>query len=219
MKKHTIYINAGHGSIDPATGKYMTFPTHGKFYEYEGRGYTAYEGVTNRIFAMLFEQAMQNTGIRIVRTYHRINDMDNYQRTQIANADFMRTRPDKALWLSWHSNAFGMQSKGQSQAPRGYSIFTSEGETTADSCAKLILDETELATAKRFGIMFRKDMRDNNPDFDINFDELTLTYMPAVLIENLFFTNYDDATLLLNKDYQQAVIQATKTAVLKWFEL
>lgn len=213
-----IYLNAGHGGMHPQTGTYMTFPTHGKFYEFVGKGYTAYEGRTNRIFAQLFETAMEGTGIQIVRTHHPFLDRQNTERTQIANAHFMRTRPKKALWLSWHSNATGMDSRGESQPARGYSIFTSAGETSADSCAKLIFEETQKATQARFGVTFRSDMRDGNPDFDINFDELAFTFMPAVLIENLFFTNYEDAMLLLDKSYQEAVIKATKIAVLKWFD-
>lgn len=213
----TIYLNAGHGSINPSTGKYMTFPTHGKFYEFVGKGYTAYEGQTNRLFASLFQKAMQATGIRVVMVHHAFLDRYNQERIAIANQDYYSTKPEKALWLSWHSNAYGMSAKGASQEPRGYSIFTADGESPADNCAKLIFDEVRKATEQKFKTSFRADYTDQNPDFDIDFEELYYTAMPAVLIENLFFTNYEDAMLLLNKEYQKAVIEATKKAVLQWF--
>ena len=215
MKKK-IYLNAGHGGIHPITKKYCTFPTDGKFYTFAENGITAYEGQTNRIFANLFGVAMIGTDIEIVQTHHNFWDRANQDRLARANLDFTNTKPDKALWLSWHSNAVGMQSTGKSLEPRGYSIYTSQGNTQADDCATLIFNEQRKATAK-FGVTFRQDLQDGQPDYDINFEELAYSKMPAVLIENLFFTNYEDYKLLLNSEYQLATVQATKKAVLEWF--
>jgi N-acetylmuramoyl-L-alanine amidase len=201
----------------------MTFTGHGKFYHFTEHNQTAYEGELNRVYAKMFEEAMQGTGIEIVKVFHPFMDRYNQERIAIANQDYAKTKPTKSLWLSFHSNAYGMASSGASQEPRGYSIFTSDGESPADDCATLIWQKTKEAT-EVLGMTFRADYSEGydrkkaaQPDYDINFEELAYTMMPAVLIENGFFTNWKDVLLLQDKTYQQAMIKATKEGVLQWF--
>jgi len=45
------------------------------------------------------------------------------------------------------------------------------------------------------------DLKDGDTDYEANFYVLINTVMPAVLLENLFFDNYADASLLMDKKY------------------
>ena len=47
-------------------------------------------------------------------------------------------------------------------------------------------------------IKFRSDIEDGDHDRERNFFVLKKTAMPAVLIEHLFFDNYEDARLLMD---------------------
>lgn len=219
MKKPVIYLNAGHGGIHPITKAYMTNPADGKFYHFTEAGkvvFSAYEGETNREFARAFHTAMKDTGIDIVPVYHAFLDTPNSERIRIANSHFWQNKVQKALWLSFHSNAVGVVSKGESQAPQGYSIWTTDGVTPSDKIADIITGEVKKI-APNFGIKILEDRSDYDCDFEANFYELYYTNMPAVLMENLFFTNIKDAKLLKNTAYQKAYAQAVKTAVLQWF--
>jgi N-acetylmuramoyl-L-alanine amidase len=216
-----VYLNAGHGGLHPESRKYMTFPSHGKFYHFTDNlgeiTYSAYEGETNRIFAEKLNLELSTQGIEVLKVYHPYMDRYNQERVFLANQHYRKYKALKALWLSFHSNAYGMSSKGASLAPQGFSIFTSEGDTDSDRAAELIFNQVK-AEAKLFGISYRTDYRDRQADFDINFDELYFTDMPAVLIENLFFTNIKDAQLLKNPEYQKAIAKAVCAGIMQFFK-
>lgn len=214
LQKIVIYLNAGHGGLDPITGEYKTFPTDGKFYHFLNPNevfFSAYEGHTNRIFAEMVGKELEKLGAQIVKTYAPVEDRLNRDRLLIANSHWAKAKQEgkRGLWLSFHSNAIGMNHTGTSQEPRGLCIFTSPSATESDAFAKTWLGEILIAS-KGFGIT-------NRGCLEANFEELVGTSMPAVLIENLFFTNIDDAKLLVNPVYQRAITQATKEAVLKHF--
>lgn len=219
----TLYVNAGHGGLDSA-GNYRTFAHDGKHYEIvDNAGSTImrnFEGVTNRIFATLIMDKARKLGAEVIQIHENIIDTWNWQRTQKANKHYAVSMQDKSkrqrryLWLSLHSNAFASTFKGLSTSPRGIEIFTSIGKTFSDDIASLIMKELEN-DLQVFNVPFRKDFSDRDGDKEANFEELVSTAMPAVLIENLFFTNETDAKLLLNKEYQTTFTDAVIKALLQ----
>lgn len=214
LQNLVVYLNAGHGNIDPTTGKYKTFPQDGKFYQFLEKGkvtFTAYEGQTNRYFADQLALKLVALGAEVVKTYHPIEDRLNQDRLFIANSHWAIAKQagKRGLLLSFHSNAVGTSYQGASQEPRGLCIFTSVGKTESDQFAEVWLQNIMQKT-KAFGIT-------NRGLLEANFFELTGTLMPAVLVENLFFTNIEDAKLLINSDYQQAIVEATANALLSYF--
>lgn len=219
----TLYVNAGHGGLDSA-GSYRTFAHDGKHYEIvDNAGKTImknFEGVTNRIFSKIIMDKARELGAEVIQIHEDVMDTWNWQRTQKANVHFAISmqskikRNKKYLWLSLHSNAFASTFKGLSTSPRGIEIFTSIGKTFSDDIASLIMNELETGL-KDFNVPFRKDNSDGDGDKEANFTELVATAMPAVLIENLFFTNETDAKLLLNKEYQTAFTDAVIKALLQ----
>ncbi len=212
-KLPTVYLNAGHGAIHPVTGKYMTHPRHGKFYIFEDKANeVAYEGVLNRLFAEAFALEATALGLRVIKVYHPFLDLPNVARLAIANGDYLKNKPVKSLWLSFHSNAFGMAGKGVSLSPRGFSLFTTEGETRADAIGEKVLRAVKTLVPP-YGFSVREDRIDGDGDFEANFDELYFSMMPAVLMENLFFTNFDDFALLRNASYQKDFAKVVADAV------
>jgi N-acetylmuramoyl-L-alanine amidase len=214
LQNLVVYLNAGHGNVHPQTGKYMTFPQDGKFYQFTEAGkviFTAYEGQTNRIFADQVALKLVELGAEVVKVYHPIEDRLNQDRLFIANSHWAKAKQagKRGLWLSFHSNAVGISHQGASQEPRGLCIFTSAGKTESDQFAQVWLQNITAKT-KPFGIT-------NRGLLEADFYELTGSAMPAVLIENLFFTNIEDAKLLINPDYQQAITEATINALLSYY--
>lgn len=214
LQNVVIYLNAGHGNLDPTTGKYKTFPQDGKFYQFTEAGkvvFTAYEGQTNRYFADQLALKLVELGAEVVKTYHPIEDRLNQDRLFIANSHWLKAKQagKRGLWLSFHSNAVGTAYQGASQDPRGLCIFTTAGKTESDQFAQVWLNAITEKT-KPFGIT-------NRGLLEADFYELTGSAMPAVLIENLFFTNLEDAYLLRTPKYQQAIVEATVNALLSYF--
>lgn len=216
---YMIYVNAGHGGIHPETGEYRTFKSHGKFYEFtDGAGniiFKSFEGETNRLIAEKFIRLLELEGIPYMRVYHPFEDRTNQERTAIANAHYQSKSP-LGLWLSFHSNAFGISSRGPSQSPRGFSIFTSRGATLSDLVADVWFVEHQKLAGN--SIQYRLDLSDRDKDFEADFHELIWTNMPAVLVENLFFTNIEDARLLYSEAYQELSARACFNTVMRTIE-
>jgi N-acetylmuramoyl-L-alanine amidase len=222
MSRIVVYFDAGHGGLD-SKGNHMTFAGHGKFYCFDESGETAYEGVLNRIYASKIEAYLIEAGIEVVRVYDAVFDRQNHERVRIANEHFYTHKPEKALFVSQHFNAMGMASSGKSQPARGFSIFTSQGETDSDRCANLVYDKVE-AIAQKYGLQMRADFTDGrnkagklNPDYDINFEVLARTVMPAFLAETAFFTNILDYQLACREDFQNEYAKVVAEGIVAWF--
>lgn len=214
-----IYLTAGHGSFEK--GVNYTDPRWGKVYHFIENGkriFSAYEGETNRIFAKKFMEAMKGAGIQVIQMHHDLLDMPHNTQIQRANAHFVRNKPTKALWFSMHSNALGSKSEGASIPTRGYSAWTSIGETKSDKIATLVIDAVTPICEKYGMPVLRQNWGDGDSDYEANFDETALTFMPAVLNELGFFTNLVDAKLLKNENFQNEIVTAYKEAILQYFK-
>lgn len=206
-KKILVIVDAGHGGNHPETGAYMTFPWDGKRYAFtEPDGSVDFEireGVVNRAIADIFEGLCKDVGLPTFKVYHAYLDRTNTVRAQLANrmAAQMRAKGvQDSVLMSFHSNAFGMQPKGVGETPKGWSVWTTRGSTRSDALATIWFNEVE----KEFGkeLAYRKDLSDGDVDWEANFEILWSTEMPAVLVEQLFFTNKEDARLLLDEKVQ-----------------
>lgn len=216
--KATIYLNAGHGGM--LNGKYMTFPEHGKFYQFTGSQgnpiETAYEGVLNRTYAKVLESKLLNAGFDVVKTYHETNDMTNHERANIANANYKNKINKRSCWVSIHFNASTMNTKGIGEKARGACIFTLNGQNESDLISQSVWDEFKKRT-KSFGITYREDLRDGDSDFEAGFEEFNLTLMPAYLMETLFFDNWHDLQIAKRNEFVEAVTDAHLYGLLNYF--
>jgi N-acetylmuramoyl-L-alanine amidase len=202
-----VLIDAGHGGLRKGVGTdaYVTYPSkcaqhkNGFFHSY---GWF-FEGVFNRSLAAYLEQDLLDYGFTVKKVYENINDTSLSKRCAIANnyaANFK-----ESVLISIHGNA------AQNNKARGWEIFTSPGITKADSLASSISLEVQLATP---GWIHRFDKSDGTKE--ANFAMLRQTNMPAVLSENGFFTNYDDAKLMIDKEWQQRISKAHAKGVLAY---
>jgi N-acetylmuramoyl-L-alanine amidase len=209
MNKYCVYYDAGHGGINPQ-GLYTTAPskmfehTHGNFH----KDSIFYEGVKNRIVANLVIDNLEKDNIKVIKVYHEYNDTPLSARVNTANTMFKAGT--KGIYISEHSNATGDHSA------RGISVWTSEGQTQSDVLAEDFIKRLQLAH-DNLGIsrVMTDSKVDKDMDYEANFYVLKNTIMPSVLIENLFFDNYEDACMLMSEKYltKYALLQ---TEWIKW---
>lgn len=182
-----IILDFGHGGIDE-NGNYTTAPS--KMYKFEN-GEIAYEGVLNRqIGGYLYTYLKDNTNLNILCTVKEDDptDISLQQRVRFIN----QYTAYETLFVSIHCNA----GKGS-----GFEIFTTKGTTNSDKLAECIADEIEILY-KELNLKLRYDFSDGDKDKEENFFVLRNTYCPAVLIECLFFDNYEDYKFLKDPNFQ-----------------
>jgi N-acetylmuramoyl-L-alanine amidase len=206
-----VFLDAGHGGIDPETGSYTTglkkmFTHKDKQYH---RGGDFYEGVKNRLYCDMIADQLEDYGVNVIKVYHEYEDTPLHRRVNIANQYNKDIQP--GIYLSEHSNAIS----NPLHNAKGLSVYTSKGYTQSD----------ELSTI--YGRTFRKDLdgvtryrmgQDGQYDHEENFYVLRKTDMPAVLFENLFFDNPEDADKLHNKSYAYKYVNAFVDATIECLE-
>jgi N-acetylmuramoyl-L-alanine amidase len=220
-QKIKIYVDAGHGGNHPSTGAYMTNPRDGKRYIFvDAAGKELLdirEGVINRLIANEFCNLLQKEGFAFQKLYHDYLDRSNTERCLIANQDYQiqKVKGVKCILLSFHSNANGMIMKGIGDSAKGWSVWTTRGNTESDRFASIWFEKTKAMVGNQ--ITYREDRSDGDADWEADFDILFHSLMPAVLVENLFFTNYQDALILNSAEYQKKSAQVALEAVKTFF--
>ena len=205
-----VILDAGHGGIDPKTGRYTTAPS--KMWTHKATAteeeFTFYEGVFNREVCELLEEMLLRRGIPVHRTYHSHQDVSLGKRANITNN--IADEHSKAVLISIHGNA------AANEKAQGLEVFTSKGQTKSDVLAEHLINclAQELPEMK-----MRKDTTDGDQDKEANFYMLRKTKCPAVLSENGFFTNRAEAKKMLSKDYQFKIARAHFCAVLRYLGL
>ena len=129
-----------------------------------------------------------------MKVYDEILDTSLTKRVNKAN--FAAKNYKASLYLSIHGNA------AENKNARGWEVFTSPGQTKSDIYAELLFKEVK---SKFPNWIFRPDTTDGDHDKEAKFHILTQTNMPAVLSENGFFTNYHDAKLMFDTDFQKNI--------------
>ena len=203
-----IFLDAGHGGIDP-NGDYTTAPS--KMFDHkEGtfhNGSVFYEGVKNREYCRLIIKYCNLLGITVIPVYHPYLDTPLSFRVEMAN--YYHNNIRKGIYVSEHSNAANTKAKG-------FSVWTSIGETKSDEYAQMFLDKYKESFKGYDSVHVREeDYKDGDGDYEENFKVLRDTAMPAVLTENLFFDNFSDATLLMSEVYKAKYV----TTFVNWLKM
>ena len=200
MKQIKIILGTAHLSSTP--GKRSP---DGKFREY------AY----SRKVCKAVQEELLNRGVDCVIDYEDedmpglTSSQELVKRVQIVNTIAKKT---DCLYVSIHVNA---SAKSGWDKATGFSIYTSPGETKSDILATDIFDET-TKLLKPIGKKFRKDMSDNDPDFEENFYVLRKTICPAVLTENFFQNSKSDVEWLESEEGFKTVIAYHVNGILKY---
>ncbi len=203
-----VFLDAGHGGLD-AEGNYTTAP--GKMYRHRQGGFHDdgwfYEGVWNRRLSRKVAEKLQNLGVPVVWLSHDYLDLSLQYRVDKANWYHRNFR--EGILISNHANA------SLSHRGRGFEVYTTQGETGADPLAELHWNNVNDLLGDR--INMRSDESDGDHDKEVNFFILKKTVMPAMLVEHLFFDNYEDAQLLMDEEVVELFAEAQVRTVIQHF--
>ena len=119
-----------------------------------------------------------------------------------------------AILVSVHANAHGNGREWTNA--RGWSVYTSKGQTKADILATDIWNAAKRHLPESFTM--RKDTTDGDVDYEESFYILKHTTCPAVLTENLFYTNVGDTEYLLSSEGKKAIIDAHIDGILAYLQ-
>lgn len=139
------------------------------------------------------------------------SDVALVERVRRANSYCDKLGTANVVLVSVHCNAAGNSTEWKSA--RGWSAYTSGGETKADKLATMMYEEAD----KNFvGHRLRTDNSDGDPDWEENFYILRKTKCAAVLSENFFQDNEDDVAYLNSAAGQQAIIRTHVDALIRY---
>ena len=163
-----VLIDPGHGIDTP--GKRSP---DGKFREY----------LWNRQVADLLGARLVEIGIDVSFVVTETNDIPLSTRVQRVNRVCSKVGASNVMLVSIHANAAG---NGGWMNGKGWSCYTSKGNTESDRIAECLYDAFEKEFPDR---KIRKDLSDGDRDWEENFYVLAKSRCPAVLLENFFYDN------------------------------
>jgi len=195
--KFVVFVDAGHGGRN-RTGRYVT---PGKRWYHDGaelhHGGDYYEGVENRIIAERFIERCTALGIHCIRTYHPWKDTPLSARSELVRSYLEQGY--SGYLHSFHSNAISRKNTPEKlEATRGFMVFTTSGNTFSDQIATQHFEHVRNETSNDW--QYRKQTRDGDVDFEVNFQLLRETDMGefalfgAILEEWGFHTSRADTT-------------------------
>ena len=188
-----ILIDAGHG-ID-TLGKRSP---DGAFREY----------LWNRQVAELVFEDLGIDGYDVSLVVTETNDIPLITRVNRVNAICNKYGADDVILVSIHSNAAG-NGKDWMNA-KGWSCYTTKGDTKSDILAELLYDSFERSFPDR---KIRKDMQDGDRDWEENFYIIQKSKCPAVLIENFFYDNKEECHWLMQDAVKVRIAMAIEQGI------
>ena len=188
-----ILIDAGHGIDTP--GKRSP---DGAFREY----------LWNREIADLVCEDLGIDGYNVSLVVTETNDIPLITRVNRVNAICNKYGKDDVILVSIHSNAAG-NGKDWMNA-KGWSCYTTKGDTKSDILAELLYDSFERSFPDR---KIRKDMQDGDRDWEENFYIIHKSKCPAVLIENFFYDNKEECHWLMQEAVKVRIAMAIEQGI------
>lgn len=163
-----------------------------------------------REIAENIERELRKRGYDVERIVKETVDVPLSERVRRVNEVCGRFGASNVVLISIHSNASG---NGDWMNARGWSAYTSKGETQSDALATILYAEAE----KNFiGQNIRKDFSDGDPDWEEDFYILRKTKCPTVLTENFFMDNKQDVAYLNSKEGKQAIVKTHVDAIIEY---
>jgi len=206
--KYLWLFDPGHGGM--INGEYQTPGKRSPKFE-DGR--QLFEGEFNRAVVKRMGALCTEAGYDWLNLVDTEMDVPLRSRTDLANDIYRRNLQQDGLpciFVSVHANAHTPTGKLEFNSAHGWEVFTTEGETKSDRVATVFYEEMEAVFPEK---RFRSDYSDNDPDKEVNFFVLRKTVMPAILTENFFMTNREEAELLLSEEGRDRIAQAHFNAI------
>lgn len=193
-----ILIDPGHGIDTP--GKRSP---DGLFREY----------LWNRQVADLILEGLVSAGVDASLVVTETNDVSLRNRVNRVNTICNRLGASNVLLVSIHANAAGNGSAWMNA--KGWSCYTSKGETKSDQVAECLYDAFEAEFHDR---KIRKDMSDGDRDWEENFYVLAKSKCPAVLLENFFYDNREECAWMLQEETKRRIAGAAVKGIIKYIK-
>ena len=199
-----VIVDYGHGGM--IDGEYQT-PGAKQYNFTEPEEFTIYEGVFNRGTASKFMSLLVRAGVETydcVSGKYVVDSIDTLSLEQadislsqrVANAN-RENKSGSTIFVSIHANAIGMDIKGPSLNVRGASVFVYKASGLSGDIARNLIAE--------YG---NTQLRPRNVVENQSFYVLRKTAMPALLSENGFFVNIDEAKYLMSEAGQWDIARA-----------
>jgi N-acetylmuramoyl-L-alanine amidase len=196
-------LDNGHGGI--INDVYQTAGKRSPLLE-DGR--QLFEGEFNRAVVKRMVKLCGQEGIDFVNLVDTEMDVRLSERTDLANDIFRntyQTSGQKCIYVSIHADAFTPDNKLEFNSARGWSVYTSPGETKSDDIATVFYEVMKKIFPDQ---KFRTDLSDGDVDKEAKFWVLRKTVMPAILTENFFMTNLENCQILLSEDGRDQIALA-----------
>lgn len=193
-----ILIDPGHGIDTP--GKRSP---DGVFREY----------LWNREVSDLIHERLTFLGYDARILVTETNDISLSTRVQRINKLCNQVGSYNVLLVSIHSNAAGNGKEWRTA--RGWSCYTTIGETRSDKVAECMYDAFEAEFPER---KIRKDLSDGDRDWESNFYIIHKSKCPAVLLENFFYDNKEECQWLMQDQTKKRIAKAAVQGIIKYIK-
>jgi len=188
MKKLKIILDAAHGEEVP--GKRSP---DGVFREYKW----------SRDIVLLLTPKLIAQGYEVFQSNPTTKEIGLTQRAVTTNKI-----AGPKIFISIHANAAG---NGVTwMGARGYSVYTTKGNTKSDILAEILMKEFKLKFPE---LKARTDTTDGDLDTEEDFTVLVKTNCPSVLIEWNFQDNREDVAILTNSNYNNKFVDTIIAAI------
>jgi len=199
---NTLLIDNGHGKETPGKRSPL-LPDGRRLLEWE---------FTRAVAKRCVELAPQY-GLNVVILVPEDSDIALSERAARANRYMKAHRNERCVLLSIHGNAAG---NGNSwMTARGWEAWTTIGKTNSDKLAEQLYN-----AARKFfptETKFRTDKADGDQDKESNFTVIYKAICPAVLTENFFYDNPDDARYMLSFEGIDAIARVHLAGTVYYF--
>jgi N-acetylmuramoyl-L-alanine amidase len=166
-----------------------------------------------REIAEKIQKELSAKGYDVERIVRETIDVPLSERARRVNETCARYGSANVILVSIHCNAAG---NGDWMSARGWSAYTSKGNTKADTLASCLY--AAAAEHLPVGMKIRSDWSDKDPDWEENFYILQKTKCPAVLTENLFQDNKEDVDFLLSDNGKQTIVKLHVEGIIKYIK-
>lgn len=202
-----VHIDNGHAST--TGGKRSPYALYGilpelDFYEYK----------FNREVAAILKNKLEEKGFVVNMVCPEIDvDVKLTTRANRANAVKDKNPGKKNIFISIHANACG-NGKEWNKA-RGWCAYTTKGQNNSDKLSECLYDAAE-EILPTYNMTIRTDKSDGDRDYEENFTVIYTANMPAVLTENLFYTNTTDTEFLMSDVGKEAIAEIHLRGIMKY---
>lgn len=189
-----ILIDNGHGNNTP--GKCS--PDGFKEYAY------------CRIIADEIVRELRRKGFDAELLVPEMYDVPLIERVHRVNVHCQSLGKENVILVSVHNNAAG---NGEWMKARGWSAFTTKGQTKSDILAEHLYKVAEKVFV---GHKIRTDKSDGDKDWEKAFYILRHTLCPAVLTENFFMDNKEDLAYLCSEEGRDAIVKCHVDGIISY---